>query len=211
MFYTFTQGRSRTYWPDLENAVRCAVKHQLLQGKDIKYVTVYEVGTDRIRYQYCERCDKATQWDWDQQEYDRYASYANPVARYSKGRRPEAYCVECGERVAVRTFSVNAQADPLEQLAFMFEVHMNQGFQPTNVESDLSKRRNWERMSVSDAIRWYARELSYKGCTFNIEHGPSTAEQNKTLQTPIRHILNSSRKDEMQTRVMDMRALEGPR
>jgi hypothetical protein len=188
-YYTFGLGRTRLYFTELEDTVQAAVVVHMRQGLDTKFITVYELGTDRIRYQYCETCNKATQWDWE-------------------GRPARAHCTECDATVALHNVALQGDGDPIEQLALLFELVTNKGFQPSNLQESLTHKHGWERMTFRDVGAWYCLQLKMKDVRITSTQCHNTAEQRAIFNTKIRHFINRTRGAELQARIMDQSALE---
>lgn len=198
MYYTFGIGRSRIYQNELDDAVNCAVVVHLRQGLDTKFITVYECLTDRIRYQYCQACDRATEWLWETR-----------LPKTSGRSKIGAACVRCGSQVALQEISLDGNGDVFEQLAFLFELTTNLAFQPSNVSQDLQYLRNWEKMTLQDLGMHYVNQLRIKDVRVSSTKMANTIEQHKVLRRKVKDWINQNRGEEMRARLMDGNAISG--
>lgn len=208
MFYTYTEKRVRTYFPELERAVAAAVCVQLRSGRDINHITVYQLYSDRIVYQWCYVCGVAREWVWDAANYSSYGNRRGEKI-YVHGVAPAPACVRCGNRCPYDNIVVDFAQPAEENFAMLFELVTNKGLQSDNLLQDLQVRNlRWDTWNLMKAIRTYRQ---FYGLRIQMVNPPVwTPELEVNYRVSFLKYIQRLSSDTVHTRVMDMNAQPDP-
>lgn len=204
MYYHYDGGGGRRYYPDIEKAIESAVGMHLHLKLDVNRITIYELMTDRIVYQWCYKCTRATPWRFHEPVYSA-AGLNDGSKTYLPGMPGHSACEGCGNLVSEEHPSIPMNGNPKLVLCYLFELYENRACNSVNLLKYVKRQGPRGDITVFQAIELYKSLLNERR---RVEVVPEvqTPETIRIGQMRLATLIHAMSVDDTRTRMMDLNA-----